>query len=55
MEFERDYWYWLYNPEEGDIFYPVYIDSDGCVVIDGEVKEELPLNLPLTKAVMPGE
>ncbi len=53
MEFERDCWYWLFNPEEGDIFYPVYIDGDGCVMVNGEVIEDLPMDLPLHKAVMP--
>lgn len=53
MEFEKDAWYWLCNPEEGDIFYPIYINSEGQVVMDGFIRDEEPRDLPLTKAVMP--
>ena len=53
MEFEKDCWYWMFNPEEGGIFYPIYINSDGRVVMDGKIMDESPQDLPLERAEMP--
>lgn len=54
MELEKDTWYWVSHPQEGDIFYPVYIASNGYVVMDGTHNPpEVMDDLNYSKAVMP--
>ena len=36
MELINDTWYWLSDPREGDIFYPVFIVDDTYMLVDGE-------------------
>lgn len=43
VEFQRasgreiNTWYWIYHPQEGDIFYPVFVNSDGGYLMDGKL------------------
>ncbi len=39
-ELKPDTWYWLTNPQETDIPYPIYCNCDGRLSIDGDVKTE---------------
>jgi|TARA_R110000850_G_scaffold173812_4_gene299360 hypothetical protein len=54
MELINDTWYWLSDPREGDIFYPVFIVDDTYMLVDGEthvIEKSLGANFDL--AVMP--
>lgn len=49
-------WYWLSNPNEGDLFYPVYVNAHNEYVYDGRhfpVEDLIQVNY--VKAVMPNE
>lgn len=39
-ELKKDTWYWLTNPQESDIPYPVYCNVDGRISIDGSIIAE---------------
>ncbi len=36
MEFKQQTWYWMSNPDESDLFYPVFIVDNDQAMIDGE-------------------
>ena len=54
MKLEKDTWYWVSHPHEGDIFYPVH-SVDGVYVLMDEkhYKSEDLDGLIINKAVMP--
>ena len=56
MSLEHKQWYWLSLPEEGDIFYPVYIVDDEYLLMDGK-HEKIDENggVTFTKAIMPDQ
>lgn len=51
---EKDTWYWYTAISEGDVFYPLYVRSDGVILVDGKeyLKEDLGGAL-IYKAIMP--
>lgn len=54
MELEKDTWYWVSHPQEDDIFYPVWVHSDGSIIMDGKHNPpEVVKGLNYSKAVMP--
>ena len=57
MKRETDTWYWVWDPREGDIFWPIFVNIEGTYYMDGKVvtkKIKNGLNkLSWTKAVMP--
>jgi hypothetical protein len=56
MELENDTWYWVSDPREGDIFYPVYVNETGHVVMDGKHNDPKNIKgLTIDKAVMPDD
>lgn len=52
MKLENDTWYWASRAEEGDIFYPFYVNESGDVVMDGD-KCDISNDLIINKAIMP--
>ena len=51
---EYDTWYWVAHPHEGDIWYPVYVNSNFEYLLDGVAHPVLQLkDLIVHKAVMP--
>jgi len=36
MRRERDTWYWVSHPQEGDIFTPLFVNTDGQYFMDGK-------------------
>jgi len=54
MKLEKGKWYWVSHPQEGDLFYPVYIVDDGYLLMDGR-HEPIDENSGaiFTKAIMP--
>ena len=56
IELKADTWYWVSDPNEGDIFYPVLGVDESHVVMDSKAYHVKNLSgLIVTKAVMPGE
>ncbi len=57
MSIERDTWYWISHPQEGDIFWPIYVNGDGQYFMDGKklglVESTQLEDLTWDKAVMP--
>jgi hypothetical protein len=52
--FKKDTWYWLGNPNEGDLWIPAYINHDDKVLIDEkEVSIDILNNGLVREAVMP--
>ena len=51
---EYDTWYWVTDPREGDVWYPVYVNSNFEYLLDGVAFSVLELKvLTVVKAVMP--
>ena len=36
MNIERNTWYWISDPREGDIFTPLFVNDAGQYYMDGE-------------------
>ena len=54
MDLEVKTWYWISDPNEGDIFTPAYVAIDGRILIGDDRYEMSQFNgLTFTKAVMP--
>lgn len=54
MKLEYDTWYWVSDPREGDIWFPVFVNSNFEYVLDGEFRSILELKeLTVYKAIMP--
>lgn len=34
---DKNCWYWVCHPQEGDIFYPIFVNDDGRYLLDGRV------------------
>lgn len=56
MKLEHNTWYWMYDPREGDIFYPVYIIDDTLCMLDGFHTEIDELgDIAFVEAIMPDD
>ena len=54
MELEKNCWYWVSSPTEGDIFCPVYVVDDEHLLLDGKHEKILASSgATFTKAIMP--
>ncbi len=54
MKLEYDTWYWVGDPREGDIWYPVFVNSNFEAMMDGKAHDlESIKGLTVIKAVMP--
>ena len=54
IDLESDTWYWYSVYIEGDLFHPIYINSEGTPMIDGSgVLRQHLKGLTFHKAIMP--
>lgn len=54
MTLEYNTWYWITDPREGDVWYPVYVNSEFEYLLDGVAHDVLELkSLLVKKAIMP--
>ena len=51
---EKNCWYWVTHPHEGDVWYPVFVDNEGGYVMAGTIEDKAMMDqLTWAKAVMP--
>lgn len=54
MKYNVGHWYWFTHPQEGDVWYPVFIQSEEYFMMDGEHHPIKNLDQAVVvKAVMP--
>ena len=54
MDRVKNCWYWVAHPQEGDVWYPVFVDNEGGYVMAGTIEDKTTLDqLIWEKAIMP--
>ena len=56
MKLEKETWYWISSLEDGDLFFPIFLDHEMRFDFAGDkLNVEHLKGLALTKAIMPDE
>jgi hypothetical protein len=53
MKLIKESWYWVSDPNEGDIFYPVFIINDTHMLLDNEKIKIASAGVTFNLAIMP--